>query len=147
MKRFVFLTALFVFVGNLPGNAAVLLDDTWADGTRSNQNLPTDSAWFTTSAANMKAFTGFLSVTNTGSSSTWTTYFTAPGDPAHLNVGDTIIVTLSFIPRGVGSTTNSSQNWRVGLYDSSAGARVASDDWCTRSAGPASLLEIEQPDR
>ena len=36
-------SALLLITAILPARAAILLDDTWADGTRNNQNLPTDS--------------------------------------------------------------------------------------------------------
>ena len=106
-------------------SATVLLDDTFADGTRTNQNLPTDSAWFTTSAANMRAFTNSLSITNASGSSSWWTYFTPSGSPVVLGVGDTLDVTLSFTVVGVGAQ-NSSKNLRFGLYNS-AGVRAAGD--------------------
>lgn len=106
-------------------SATVVLDDTFADGTRTNQNLPTDSAWFTTSAANMKAFTNSLSVTNLSGSSSWWTYFTPSGSPVVLDVGDTLEVTLSFTVVGVGAQ-NSSKNLRFGLYHST-GVRPSGD--------------------
>src|SRR5690348_16809160 len=38
-----------------PSHASVLLDDTWADGTRTDQILPTESAWFAASASSLTA--------------------------------------------------------------------------------------------
>src|ERR1051325_4934586 len=96
--------------------ADILLDDTWADGTRTDQNLPAESAWFITSAANMRAFTNYLSVTNLSASSEWWTYFTPSGTPVSLDIGDTLTVTLSFIPVGV-AAQNSSKNLRFGLFN------------------------------
>ena len=110
-----------------PSRAAVLVDDTWADGSRAEQNLPAESAWFTTSVANMTASPGSLSVANLAtSSSQWTTYFTEAGSPSQLNVGDTLTVTIAFTPSQV-AAQNSSQNWRIALCDSSAGVRLAGD--------------------
>src|ERR1051325_2145833 len=99
----------------LSGFAAVLVDGTWADGTRTNTSYPTDAAWYTSGgAALMTAYTNMLSVTNNlngTSSSQWYTYFTAQGSPVHLGVGDTLTITLAFKVDGVGAQ-NSSKNFR-----------------------------------
>src|ERR1051325_7080874 len=114
----------------LSGFAAVLVDGTWADGTRTNTSYPTDAAWYTSGgAALMTAYTNMLSVTNNlngTSSSQWYTYFTAQGSPVHLGVGDTLTITLAFKVDGVGAQ-NSSKNFRLGVYDSSGGSRTTSD--------------------
>lgn len=123
MKKILLAVLLSGVIPALP--AAILLDDTFADGTRTNQNLPNDSAWFTTSAANMRAFTNVLSVTNLSTSSSWWTYFTTPGSPVSLGVGDTLQVTLAFTVSGVGAQ-NTSKNLRFGLYNST-GVRPTTD--------------------
>src|SRR5678816_4364753 len=129
MQRLLIVICLFVFLIVLTADShgAIFVDDTWADGSRTNQNLPIESAWFTTSAANMAAYTNMLSITNLPTSSgQWSTYFTSPGNPVHLAVGETMTVTLAFKVTG-SAVTNNSQNFRIGLYDSSAGTRLAAD--------------------
>jgi hypothetical protein len=37
-----------------PGYAEVLLDDTWADGTRTDTSLPTDSAWYGSDTSSLR---------------------------------------------------------------------------------------------
>ncbi len=107
-------------------SSSVILDDTWADGVRTIQNLPSESAWFVTTASDVTTGPGFMSLINTDSSSQWTTYFTPAGSPVRLNVGDSLTIRLSFTPVGVGAS-NTSKNLRFGIYDSSAGTRVSTD--------------------
>jgi hypothetical protein len=110
--------------------AVILVNDTWADGNRTSQNPPTDSAWFTTQAALATSAVGYLSLTNRitqDTSSEWTTYFTAPGTPSRLAVGNTLTLTMEFTVNGVPSTTNTSQNLRFALCDSTSGIRLSAD--------------------
>src|ERR1041385_683428 len=83
--------------------AAVLLDDTWADGTRTNTSLPTDAAWYASSAASLVAAANSLTATpNATQSRTWWTFFTTnAASLVALNVGDTLKPTLTFTPSGV----------------------------------------------
>src|SRR5947207_2109993 len=60
----------------LPGRAAVILDDTWADGTRTNTALPNESAWFASSSASLTATTNSMTGALGTTSRTWWTYFT-----------------------------------------------------------------------
>lgn len=107
--------------------AQTLLDDTWADGTRNNTNLPTESAWYASTAASLAATTGTMTGTPATSNRTWWTYFTAtPTVPAQLSVGQTLKVTLKFIPTGV-NNSNTGTGLRIGLYNHSAGTRTTSD--------------------
>ncbi len=92
---FTFLAALFAHV--LSGHATVLLDDTWLDGTRTETNLPEESAWFASTASSLAAATNLMTGTiPTTSSRHWWTYFTSSGNsPATLNIGETLRVTHS----------------------------------------------------
>src|SRR5436190_15367931 len=75
--------------------ATVLLDDTWADGTRSNQNLPAESAWFSSSGAALTAAPNSMSLALGSTAVMGITYFTTNDImPAQLGVGDTL--TASF---------------------------------------------------
>src|SRR5207244_1665461 len=96
------LTAFMALVSACPG--ALIVDDTWADGTRTNQNMPTDSAWFTSQPALMSAATGRMSVTNRpdNSSCNFYTYFTTNGSVVQLaNVGDALTAEISFTVVGM----------------------------------------------
>ena len=50
LRQIIFTFAL-VFGVAVPSRATVLLDDTFADGTRNIQNLPTESAWYVSSSS------------------------------------------------------------------------------------------------
>lgn len=93
----------------------VLLDDTWADGDRTETNLPGESATYVHLATGgaINVTTGNLAITQPGSSQRLWTYFTASG-PVSLNVGETLIATIRFVPVGIYATT--SRNFRFGVY-------------------------------
>ena len=113
----------------LPAYGVVLLDDTFADGSRTEQNLPTESAWFANSSANIGATAGNLALAGPSGSAMYITYFT-PSTAQPLNVGDTLQVTLSLSLNNV-AAENTGRGVRIGLYDFSAGTRVAADSFST----------------
>jgi hypothetical protein len=131
----VFVLSLLVAIR---AEATTLLNDTWADGTRSNNNLPTDSAvWIGQSAGNgsNSVSAGHLNfVLPTNSLKFWT-YFTsnlaAPdANQPHnavtqLSVGDTLTASATFSLTGVTATTG--KNLRMGLFFDPTDARVQSD--------------------
>ena len=47
----------------MSASAVVLLDDSWADGTRSDTALSAESAWFSSNAASLNAAVGSLTGT------------------------------------------------------------------------------------
>lgn len=119
--------------------ADVLLDDTWADGTRTNQNLPTDSAWwFSNKAATALTNSMFVPLTN-NTADLGVTYFT-DGDtnPVTLSLGDTLVIsvklTLSNVP-----PQNTLLGFRAGVVnfaDSSLSPkRVSADGFSNGSQG------------
>src|SRR5437899_3114902 len=76
---------------SLPARATMLLDDTWADGTRTNQNLPTESAWFSSSGTAVVAATNSMALTLANNAILGITYFsTNDTSPIRLSVGDTL---------------------------------------------------------
>jgi pectate lyase len=128
MTPFLRIVAALLSFAALSASAGVLLDDTWADGNRTGTALPTDSAWYASSAASLTAAPGAMTgLTGGGSSRSWWTHFTTdPAAPVSLAVGDTLKVTLAFTPTGV-NTGNSGRSLRIGLYDYSAGTRRTTD--------------------
>jgi hypothetical protein len=128
--------------------AAVIVNDTWLDGTDTDPVPPVysesgvdadldgnlESAWFQGGVGSLDPVAGGpplrgdLTALGT-SSATWTTYFTPEGSEINLaNTGDKIRVTWVFTPRNVNVTTaggepgsNTSQNFRFALVDNVVG--------------------------
>jgi pectate lyase len=106
-----------MFVAVVTGNAATLLDDTFADGTRNNQNLPTDSAWFFSTAADVTTSTGSMSIAMPSGSLMGITYFASnSSSPVQLGIGDMLTASITFTLNNV-APLNTSQNFRLGLFD------------------------------
>jgi hypothetical protein len=106
----------------------VLLDDTFADGTRNNTAYPTDSAWFASTASTLAATTGVLTGTDGTGSAMWLAYL---GNAASsLGIGDTFKLSLSFNVNSV-APQNASRGVRIGLFDFTGGTRVTADTFST----------------
>ncbi len=106
-----FLLSLF------PVKATTLLDDTFADGSRSNQNLPTDAAWFVSSSSSWTTSAGALSVAMSSSAVLGVSYFGVNStSPISLAVGDTLTATIKFTFSGV-AVGNTSGGFKIGLFD------------------------------
>src|SRR5437867_12164912 len=74
-----------------PGYATVYLDDTWADGTRNNTALPSNSAWYASTGSSLTATTNSMNLAVSGSAIMALTYFTTSTTSyVHLDVGDTL---------------------------------------------------------
>lgn len=101
----------------LTAPAVTLLDDTFADGTRNNQNLPTDAAWYVSSPSSWTTVAGSMSVTMGSGAILGVSYFGANSStPVSLATGDTLTATITFTFTGV-AAPNSSGGLRIGLYD------------------------------
>lgn len=112
----------------LPGssNAQVLVNDTWADGSRSEQNPPAETAWLASHSGILSAAPGSMTFTaNPTSSRAAVTYFTPLGNPVTLTDGQMLKVTMTFSMSGL--TANNASSMRFGLVDYTAGTRVTTD--------------------
>ncbi|HEY1661029.1 MAG TPA: immunoglobulin domain-containing protein [Verrucomicrobiae bacterium] len=120
-------TIILLFVLTLlPAYATVLLDDTWADGTRNNENLPTDAAWYFSSASAVATTTGAMTMTVGGSAVLGVSYFTTnASSQVTLNVGDTLLTTATFTFNGL-ATGSSSGGFRFAVCDFGT-SRVSAD--------------------
>jgi pectate lyase len=99
--------------------ADVLLDDTWADGTRTNQNLPTDSAWwFSYSAATAQTNSMFVPMRPDNTAVLGVTYFTA-GDtnPVRLAIGESLTASARLVFSNVPPALNGLLGFRIGLFN------------------------------
>ena len=105
----------FVLATSLSTHATVLLDDTFADGTRNTTSLPTDAAWFASSGSSLTAVPGSMTMVLGSSAVLGVSYFTANAtSQASLGVGDTLVTTIKFTFNGV-APQNSSQGFRLAV--------------------------------
>ena len=123
-----------VFTLILQVQATVILDDTFADGTRNKQNLPTDAAWFASSAGALAATTGAMTLSMGTSAILAVTYFAPTNSPVSLSVGDTLQTTITFTFNGVNTAIGTSQGFRLALCDFSTN-RVSADFGSSTSQG------------
>ena len=117
-----------------PVRGTVLLDDTFADGTRNNTALPTDAAWFASSGSSLTATTGAMKLVLGSSAILGVSYFTPnAASQVSLGVGDTLVTTITFTFNGV-APLNSSQGFRIAVCDFAAN-RVSADFSSSSSQG------------
>lgn len=94
---------------------AVLLDDTWADASRTETDLPNESAVWAGTPGSVTMGTGSLAYAqSTGSQKLWT-YFAPNGSPVSMNVGQQLVATIQFTPRET-LYEITSKNFRLGLF-------------------------------
>jgi hypothetical protein len=141
MKRLykVIPTLVALFGLALPGHATVLLDDTWADGTRINQNLPMKSAWYASTGPALTAAADSMTLSLSSGAVMAITYFTTNAtSPVQLSMGDTLTATFRLTLKGV-AAANSAQGFRLGLFDFSRSTlthkRLSADKFSNSSQG------------
>lgn len=121
----------------LPVPATTLLDDTFADGSRSIQNLPVESAWYASSGSSLIAAPGAMTLTLGGSAILGVTYFTSnSASPVSLNIGDTLTANITFTFNGI-APLNTAQGFRIALCD--FGTNRASADFSSSSSQGANV--------
>jgi len=114
---------------SISARASVLLNDTFSDGSRTDQNLPTSAEFFygaTPSTASLTVVDSSLQFsynTNTGILSQAVAYFTDSGSPVTLSTGDVLTTSISFSAENV---SNSPDAFRIGFFNS-GGSRVSAD--------------------
>jgi hypothetical protein len=106
--------------------ATILLNDTWADGSRTETSLPNESAVYASAAGSVAMASGSLSYTQSASSQRLATYFTPNGAPVQLAVGDYLKASVQYVPKGALYNTTS-RNFRVGLFHDPTNAQISAD--------------------
>lgn len=106
-------------------SAQVLLDDKWADGSRTESKRPKEAAVWVARKADAAVKMGALSTVMTPSSQKIWTYFTDK-DPVTLKVGQRLTASVTFVPRGKLSESTS-RSLRIGLFHDATSPRVEKD--------------------
>jgi len=134
------LTTTFLLV--MSSNGAVLLDDDFDDGDRTDTNLPEESAWYANNAAGSPtlsivpgALTGNVRMFETNiSSRLWIAHFAPAGMPVDLAEGEKLTISTTFTLNNVG--TSASRGIRIGLFNfSEEGAMQVTADGFSTGAG------------
>lgn len=121
MKRFLPLCAVLLMPAMLP--AQVIVDDSWADGGRTNGADPQDTDWWTsTGSTAIEVATGSLGLVSGGSGRGIHGTFASQT----LGIGDTLTATFTFAtPATVG--VSRSTGLRVGLFDTTGKPGLAAN--------------------
>ena len=121
-----------------PTPLGVVVDDQFADSSRSNTPITTNnSVWFASSASSLSdgSSGNLVGTPAAGSSRLWIAYFTEDtNQPVHLAVGRAIKATLVF--QGSGIVADGGNSMRFGLFDyADGGQRVTGDGFGSGSTG------------
>jgi hypothetical protein len=139
--------AVAVLAAGQWASAALIVNDTWQDGTDADPASPVysengtdsdddtdlESVWFRGGDGTLDPagaggpLRGQFSSSTSASSASWTTYFTPESEKVNLaNNGDQLKVTWAFTPTNV-NASNTSQNLRVALVNTPDGIRPVAD--------------------
>lgn len=116
----------FTLAVSAVGSADVLLNETFADADRTVTDLPNESAVWVSHPDSVTMGAGSLAYAQSTSSQKLWTYFTANGSPASLSVGDKLIATITFSPKGA-FHDSTSRNFRFGLFNDPTDDQLHSD--------------------
>lgn len=103
----------------------VLLDEKWEDGSRAESTWPKEAAVWVGRKADVSVKKGALVTKLTPASQKIWTYFTDK-KPIKLEVGQKLVASVSFIPRGK-LTESTSRSLRIGLFHDATSPRIEKD--------------------
>jgi hypothetical protein len=103
----------------------VLLDDSFADGSRAEANLPTEAEVWIGREQDVTIAAGKLSTSLRDSSQKLWTYFTE-SEPVELAVGRKLVASVTFVPRGALAVTTA-RSFRIGVFHDPTDPRVEDD--------------------
>lgn len=124
--------------------AVVIVDDTWADASRTNTPVSSsNTVWYSSTASSLLVGTNFMLGTNITSARLWVGYFTEdPSSPVTLSDGEMIKVTLVFTPTNVAewTGTGTQRGLRFGLFNfADGGTRLTSDSFSSSGGNGANV--------
>ncbi|MFO1475398.1 MAG: hypothetical protein U1F98_01945 [Verrucomicrobiota bacterium] len=147
LKR-ILVTSLASVVMALSSHATIILDDTFADGTRTNMNLPTQSPWAVNSSntnTTIWAYPNLMVLSNySGNNRVFWTYFTSNspafepltnGYPVQVATNQQIRVLFKFVPINVVAVGPQSLRFGLLSYESNTVGRVFGDTNYISSSG------------
>jgi hypothetical protein len=128
-----------VLLLGITANAAIIVNDSWADGGRNNGADPLDSNWWTSSASSgIEVSVGSLGmVTGTSGRGIHTIFPTQ----TLANVGDSLVATYTFTTPATVGPTSGAGVFRVGLFDTLGRAGLDADV-SSSSGSPNSLYGL-----
>lgn len=107
-------------------SAEALLYDTFADGSRGETALPMESAVWVSHPDAVTPGAGSLAFAQGTSSTKMWTYFREDGNPVSIGVGEQLIATIKFSPRGA-LYSGTSRNFRFGLFHDPTDGQLLQD--------------------
>lgn len=124
--------------------AVVIVDDTWADASRTNTPISSsNTVWYSSTTSSLLVDTNFMLGTNITSARLWVGYFTEdPAAPVTLAEGEMIKVTLVFTPTDVAewTGTGTQRGLRFGLFNyADGGTRLTSDSFSSSGGNGANV--------
>lgn len=112
----------------------VLLDDSWSDGSRTETNLPNESAVYASHDTGVTMAVGSLTYDQTvASSERLATYFTSSTGQS-VDVGNRLCVSVDFTP-STAIYPSTSRNFRMGLFHDPDDERVSADGFNDSGGG------------
>jgi len=111
------LAVLLATVSTFPSQSAILVNETFADGTRTNQNPPDSLLWYSAnSSSTLSTTVGAMTMTTDDNDNFVLGYLTEAASPFTLQVGQKMVLTVVF--SGELSGAVSPTGLRFGLFNS-----------------------------
>jgi hypothetical protein len=120
-----------VFAVSAQAQGVINVTETFASGQRTTLNTPNGFQWFSSAGGANVTYTDntsiFQAITPTAGRHL-IGYFTADGSPFTLAQGQTLTLSFTVTFNRGSALTDSGNNFRVGLFDSTAGNRMSADN-------------------
>ncbi len=128
IKKFIIPLAATFLVAATASAQTMILSETWSDGSRTNNDLPTSTAWYTSLASSTLTATaadGGSMTQSLANSAQVIGYLTYPSGKVPLEIGERIELNFQFSFQNLSASGN---YFRFGLFDSTAvDPRIAVD--------------------
>lgn len=110
----------------VPASATIIIDETFADGNRTTQNPPDSLAWYSSQdPANITTAVGSMALSGGGGTGAQSAMAYFPS--VSLNVGQTLTLSMNFMPTGTLGTAATLNAIRFGIFNSNGGTVISAD--------------------